>query len=112
MVMESSFVLLPALFVALMVNVKVFATEGVPVMVPSLFSVRPSGRFPLSLLHVMGASPSAARAWLYAAPTVPSGRLVVVMVGAVPLGWLCKAVKLTPKLADMPFPPDTVMVAM
>ena len=34
------------------------------------------------MLHVIGAVPVAVRVWLYASPTLPSGRLLVVMLGA------------------------------
>ena len=34
------------------------------------------------MLHVIGAVPVAVRVWLYASPTLPSGRVSVVMLGA------------------------------
>ena len=34
------------------------------------------------MLHLMGVVPVAVRVWLYASPTLPSGRLDVVMLGA------------------------------
>ena len=80
-VIDSSFVSLPALLVALTVKVEVPAAVGVPLISPvSLFRLRPVGQSPFSTLHVMGAVPSAARVWLYASPTLPSGRASVVMV--------------------------------
>ena len=86
-VIDSSFVSLPALLVALTVNLKSPALEGVPLMV-SPTSVRPSGRAPLTL-HVIGVVPSAVRIWLYASPTLPSGRVSVVMVTLWLLGANC-----------------------
>ena len=81
-VIDSSFVLLPALLVALTVKVAVPSAVGVPLISPvSAFRLRPAGR-PPSMLHVIGAVPVAVRIWLYASPTLPSGRLDVVMVGA------------------------------
>ena len=56
---------------------------GVPLISPVVsFSVKPSGRALPLMPHVMGVVPSAVRVWLYASPTLPSGRLSVVMVGA------------------------------
>ena len=79
---DSSFVLLPALLVALTVKVAVPSAVGVPLISPvSAFRLRPAGR-PPSMLHVIGAVPVAVRVWLYASPTLPSGRVSVVMVGA------------------------------
>ena len=34
------------------------------------------------MLHLMGVVPVAVRIWLYTSPTLPSGRLDVVMLGA------------------------------
>ena len=83
-VMDSSFVLLPALLVALTVNLAVPSAVGVPLISPvSLFRLRSAGRLPPSMLHVMGVVPVAVRIWLYASPTLPSGRVSVVMLGAV-----------------------------
>ena len=80
-VIDSSFVSLPPLFSALTVKVAVPSAVGSP-LIPPVFSssFRPSGRAPPLMLHVMGAVPSAARVWLYASPTLPSGRASVVMV--------------------------------
>ena len=89
-VIDSSFVSLPALLVALTVKVELPAAVGVPLILPvSLFRLRPAGRLPLSMLHVMGAVPSAVRVWLYASPTLPSGRVSVVMVTLWLLGANC-----------------------
>ena len=64
-----------------MVNVYVPRLLGVPVMVPAeLSSVRPFGNLPAMRVHVYGATPPvAASVCEYAAPTVPGGRLVVVI---------------------------------
>ena len=80
---DSSFVSLPALFSALTVKLAVPAAVGVPLISPvASSSVRPAGRLPLSMPHVMGVVPVALRVWLYASPTLPPGRVSVVMVGA------------------------------
>ena len=80
-VIDSSFVLLPALLVALTVNLAVPSAVGVPLISPVFpSSFRPSGRLPLLMLHATGSVPSAVRVWLYASPTLPSGSLSVVMV--------------------------------
>ena len=80
-VIDSSFVSLPTLFSALTVNLAVPSAVGVPLISPeSLFRLRPAGRLPLSMLHVIGTVPVAIRVWLYALPTLPSGSLSVVMV--------------------------------
>ena len=82
-VIDSSFVSLPALFSALTVNLAVPSAVGVPLISPVVsFSVKPSGRALPLTLHVMGVVPSAVRVWLYASPTLPFGRVSVVMVGA------------------------------
>ena len=81
--MLNACVSLPGTFVALTVKLNVPAAVGVPEMVPSLESARPAGRLPPSTFQEMGASPSAVRVWLYAVPTVPPGRDVVVMAGDV-----------------------------
>ena len=80
MTMLSFFVSLPTLLPAFTVKVNVPAVVGVPEMVlPE--RVKPAGRLPLSMLQVMGAAPVAARVWLYASPTLPPDRVVVVMAG-------------------------------
>ena len=82
-VIDSSFVSLPALLVALTVNLAVPSAVGVPLISPVVSSsVRSAGRLPLSMPHVMGVVPSAVRVWLYASPTLPFGRVSVVMLGA------------------------------
>ena len=64
-VIDSSFVSLPALLVALTVKVEVPAAVGVPLISPvSLFRLRPVGQSPFSTLHVIGVVPSALRVWL------------------------------------------------
>ena len=80
---DSSFVPLPALLAALTVKLAVPAAVGVPLILPVFSSnVRPSGRAPPIMFHVMGVVPVAVRVWLYASPTLPSDRLLVVMLGA------------------------------
>ena len=86
-VMERAFVSLPLVLVALIVKSDLPATVGVPVISPVLsFMLSPSGKLPLATLQVIGVVPVAARVWLYAVPTTPSARLVVVIVGAVSVG--------------------------
>ena len=66
-VIDSSFVSLPALLAALTVKLAVPAAVGVPLILPvSLFRLRPAGRSPFSMLHVIGLVPVAVRVWLYA----------------------------------------------
>ena len=82
MTMVSSFVASPALLAAFTVKVNVPVAVGVPEMIPERERVRPAGRLlPLSSVQVMGAVPVAARVWLYASPTLPPCRVVVVMTG-------------------------------
>ena len=82
-VIDSSFVSLPALLAALTVKVEVPAAVGVPLISPVVsFSVRPLGSSPLIMLHMIGSVPVAVKVWLYASPTLPSDRLLVVMLGA------------------------------
>ena len=88
---DSSFVSLPALFSTLTVKLAVPAAVGVPLILPVVSSsVRPSGRAPPIMFHVMGVVPSAVRVWLYASPTLPFGRLLVVMVGAAAFSLMVK----------------------
>ena len=83
-VIDSSFVSLPALFSALTVKLAVPAVVGVPLISPVVSSsVRPSGRAPPLMLHLMGVVPLAVRVWLYASPTLPSGSVSVMILGAV-----------------------------
>ena len=64
-VIDSSFVSLPALFSALTVKLAVPAAVGVPLILPVVsFSVKLSGRVPPIMFHVMGVVPSAVRVWL------------------------------------------------
>jgi hypothetical protein len=80
--MESAFVSSPSSFSAFTVKLDVPAVVGVPDIMPVVSaSSKPAGNVPLSILHVMGAVPVASRVWLYATPTSPSGRVVVVIVG-------------------------------
>lgn len=55
---------------------------GVPEMSPALLIVNPAGNEPALTLNASGASPVATTCWLYAAPSVPAGSVVVVIVGA------------------------------
>ena len=82
-VMDSALVSSPVAFAALTVKLNVPSVVGVPEITPVLVSREsPVGKVPLSMLHVMGASPVAWRVWLYAVPETPSGREAVVMTGA------------------------------
>ena len=64
-VIDSSFVSLPALFSALTVKLAVPAAVGVPLILPVVsFSAKLSGRVPPIMFHVMGVVPSAVRVWL------------------------------------------------
>ena len=60
---ESTFVLLPTLFVALTVKLDVPVALGVPAITAPL-SVKPVGNEPESMLHVIGVVPVAVRVWL------------------------------------------------
>ena len=65
MMMLSGFVSFPALFVALTVKLNVPAVVGVPVIAPLIpFKLKPAGRLPLAILHVIGVVPVAVRVWL------------------------------------------------
>jgi len=65
MTMLSALVAFPALFVALTVKLNVVAVVGVPVIAPvDVFKLRPPGRLPLAIAHVIGVVPVAARVWL------------------------------------------------
>jgi hypothetical protein len=55
------------------------AVAGVPDKIPDVLSVSPAGNWPEDTLKVYGSAPPvAASAALYAWPTAPPGRLVVV----------------------------------
>jgi hypothetical protein len=65
MTMLRGFVSFPAVFVALTEKFDVPAAVGVPVIVPLLeFRLKPAGRIPLEILHVIGVEPEAASIWL------------------------------------------------
>ena len=82
-VIDNSFISLPTRFSALTVNLAVPSAVGVPLISPvSLFRLRPAGRPPFSMLHMMGVVPLAVRVWRYASSTLPPGRVSVVMAGA------------------------------
>ena len=56
-----AFVALPAEFIALTVKLKVAAVVGVPVIAPvTVFKLKPPGRLPLTIPHVIGVVPVAA----------------------------------------------------
>ena len=61
------------------------AAVGVPLITPvEAFSERPTGKDPVSILHINGGTPpEAVRVAEYEVPDVPSGREAVVMVGTV-----------------------------
>ena len=65
MTMLSALVAFPALFDALTVKFDVPAAVGVPVIAPvASFKLKPAGRLPVVIVHVIGAVPVAARVWL------------------------------------------------
>ena len=82
MTMLSALVAFPAVFAALAVKLNVPAADGVPEITPLLFRLKPVGRLPTEIDHVIGVVPVAARVWLYDCPTVPAGKVDVVIVGA------------------------------
>src|SRR4029079_6103217 len=93
-VTDKSFVALPLpLSVNCTVNAAAPAAGGEPLMAPELADrVRPCGKFPFETAHVAGATaPEAAKLAEYDAPTVPPGRLAVVIVGVELLTTICKA---------------------
>lgn len=66
-------------------TVKFVAPVGpvaVPEINPALVIVSPAGKLPTLTLYANGASPVPAICWLYAAPSVAAGNVVVVIVGA------------------------------
>ena len=66
------------------VKTSVPSPAGVPLISPvSSFRLSPSGRTPLTMLHVMGAVPLAVKRLLYASPSMPSGRLSATIVGGI-----------------------------
>jgi hypothetical protein len=60
MIIDNSLLLLPTLLVAFTVKVKVFTIVGVPEIIPSVESVNPVGKLPLSNDHIIGVVPVAA----------------------------------------------------
>ena len=99
-------------FAALTVKLNVPAVVGVPEITPPLERLKPPGRVPLSMSQVIVASPVAVSCSLYAVPTVPSGNVVVVIVGALPIGVTGSTVKHTSNCSEIPLPPLTVTVAV
>jgi hypothetical protein len=87
-VMDSDLVALPLGFVALTVKVLIPAVVGIPLMMPvDEFRLRLAGSAPPEILQVKGnAVLAASKVWLYAIPTVPSGKLPVVIIGTGPDG--------------------------
>ena len=63
-----------------------FAAFGVPEITPPAERPRPTGKLPLSRLHVTGAAPEAVSVWLYAVLTTPPGNDSVIMTGAAGAG--------------------------
>jgi hypothetical protein len=60
-----TFVLFPAAFVALTVNLDVPIAVGVPDITPVVaFKLKPAGSVPLDIAHAIGVVPVAVSAWL------------------------------------------------
>ena len=59
-----------------------FGPTGVPEIRPALLSAKPGGSVPALVVNVSVPNPVAATAWVYAVPSTPAGRVVVVMDGA------------------------------
>ena len=74
----------PTLSATFAVKLDVPLVVGVPLMIPvEPASDSPAGRLPALTVHVRGVVPPvSASVWLYAVPTVPAGRLDVVIDGA------------------------------
>jgi hypothetical protein len=74
----------PTSLLTLTVKVDKPTVVGVPVIAPVLeLRFKPAGRFPAVTVQVKIAGlPVACRVWLYAMPMIPSGMVVVVIVGA------------------------------
>ena len=83
MVIVNALVSLPALLVAFTVKLNVPVVVGVPDIVPLVERVNPVGRLPFAIAQFMGVVPVAVRVLLYAVPVMPSGSVVVVMVGGI-----------------------------
>lgn len=81
--MVKSFADEPAEFVAWAVKENAPDVVGVPEMLPAESRVRPAGSEPERRVHVMGVEPIAERAAEYMESSVPSGRLVVTIMGAI-----------------------------
>jgi hypothetical protein len=80
-VIENSFLALPALLAAFTVKLNVPAVAGVPEITPDEERDKPPGKLPESPLQVTDV-PLADNFWLYADPTVPPDNDPVVMAGA------------------------------
>ena len=71
----------PPAFVALTVKLNVPDDPGVPEITPAGLIVKPAGKLPDEISQVIGVAPVAASVSLYAIPTVPLGKVVVVITG-------------------------------
>ena len=81
--MDNCLVTEPAAFRARTVKVNVPASVGVPVIVPvAVLRVKPPGKAPTVMLHVIGAVPVAVSVSVYAVPTVPWSSVCAGIVGA------------------------------
>ena len=81
--MLRAFVALPAAFVATTVKLNTPVVVGMPEIAPVFqFRLKPFGILPPEINQDIGVVPLAASVSLYAVPTVPDGRDVVVIVGA------------------------------
>ena len=72
MVIKKTFASLPAVFSARTLKLNAPATVGVPEIAPvPLFKLKPGGRLPLFIDHVIGVVPLAVSVSLYGVHTVP-----------------------------------------
>ena len=82
-VIDSDRVSSPAVLAAFTVKSNSPACVGVPNTMPFSDRLSPGGRSPSVMLHVIGAVPEASRAVTgYAISTMPSGSIVVIIIGA------------------------------
>ena len=80
--MLKTFVLFPAEFVALALKLNVPIAVGVPEIAPVVaFRFKPLGSVPLAIDQVIGIVPVTPSIWLYDWPTIPPGRVRVVIIG-------------------------------
>ena len=59
-----------------------FGPRGLPVIRPDALKARPGGNAPALTVYVKAPKPVATTCWLYAVPSTPAGRVVVVIDGA------------------------------